>query len=283
MKLYAILLTASSGLLFEFQGAISRHLSASLDAIFIAAAINILVFIIFATVTGIRKKALPKTAHIRSYGLRGSLWFLAFCFYISSLSLIPLADVAALSLSSGLFTAMLGAIVLRETFSHKDIIAITVGFLGTLIIIKPGSALFHYGSILVIISAALWAWNNLIAKQLTKHDDVTTINFYTWSVITLFTLPMAFIYWQSIDLQQLFLLTLAAISLASFMMIVTKAFALADLVTLAPFWFTRPIFAAIFGFIFFAQNPEIWTFIGAAIIIYSAIYITRHHRKIARL
>lgn len=194
-------------------------------------------------------------------------WFLG-------VTLVSLADVQALQFTEPLFAIVLAAVFLREKIGAHRWTATVLGFVGALIIIRPGVVEISLGTLCVLIGAAFYASSKIATKALAHTDSPNTILFYMTVVfIPVSAVPALFVWttpaWE--DILPVFLL--GAFGVAAHACII-RAFAAADASFVIPFDFLRLPFAAIFGFLLYGEQPEIWVWLGAALIFGATYYLT---------
>ena len=197
-----------------------------------------------------------------------------FCGF-TALTLIPLAQMTALSFTTPLFVTIGAVLFLGEVIRARRIAAISVGFLGTLIILQPGVVDVTFGALLALISALTIAMASLIVKTLTRSESQHAI--VTWMVVM--QAPLALIpslwVWQWPDLLTWGFLWGMALSGTIAHLCFTRAFSLVDITALQPLEFIKLPFAVILAWIIFAEWPGLSTFAGGAVIFASTVYITR--------
>ena len=197
-----------------------------------------------------------------------------FCGF-TALTLIPLAQMTALSFTTPLFVTIGAVLFLGEVIRARRIAAICVGFLGTLIILQPGVADLTAGSFLALVHALTIAMASLIVKVLTRSDSQHAI--VTWMVVM--QAPLALIpslwVWQWPDLLTWGFLWGMALSGTIAHLCFTRAFSLVDITALQPLEFIKLPFAVILAWVVFSELPGLWTFVGGAVIFASTVYITR--------
>ena len=146
-------------------------------------------------------------------------------------------------------------------------------------ILRPGHDSFQYASLLVIATTICWSFSNIFVKKLTKTDDTKVIVFIMMVLMTPLSLPLALMVWQTPTYEQLaWLLLLGWISnQAQFSM--THAYSKADMSVVLPFDFSRLLFISILAYIFFGEVIDLWTIIGASIILASSVYVARKEKQ----
>jgi len=204
-----------------------------------------------------------------------------FCFFWA-LSVMPLAEAIALSFTSPFFVTILAVIFLNEVVRARRWSAVAVGFVGAMIILRPGSGTVDWPALAVLFSAFMMAGSIICIKELSKTEPTSAI--YMWMVIYLapITFVPAIFVWKNPSWFELGIAALIGLAGTFGHLLTTKAFSLAETTALIPFDFARLIFAAIVGYVFFSQVPDIWTWVGAAVIALAGIYIAHREARAER-
>jgi drug/metabolite transporter (DMT)-like permease len=231
-----------------------------------------------------------RTKRLNLYISRSALSLFSMLCWFSALPLLPFEQAVALSFTAPLFATICAALVLREAVRGRRWTATILGFIGVLIIVRPDVAgaapiggfegVFAVGAVLAILSALTSAVLTIIVKNLANTEPSDAIVTYMVLLLTPMSLvPAVFVWqWPTAD-QWPWLIAMGA--LGSFgHMCYMRAFAMADASAVMPYDYTRLIFAAVIGYLAFAEVPDLWTWVGAAVIASSAIYIA--HRETVR-
>ena len=194
--------------------------------------------------------------------------------WFSAIGLMHFEKAAALGFSTPLFTTILAIILLKEKIRFHRTAALIIGFIGIIVIIRPGLVPFEIGAGLLLLSAFTFSFVLIIVKKLSSIDESQTIIFYH----LLFSTPIFFIlslfYWQDINLNQLLIFAfMAATGLLSHWCL-AQAFKLSDTTFVMPLQFTKLIWASLIGLFIFSEQPDLWTWFGAIVIFISVVYIT---------
>jgi drug/metabolite transporter (DMT)-like permease len=218
----------------------------------------------------------PLLQVFRGLGLLGSS-----IFFIIGLSFLPIAEATATGFISPLFVTSLSVIFLGEKVGLRRWTATIVGLIGVLIIVRPGTAAFQPAAIFPIISALGWASALVLTRKMSGADHPITTMAY--SAIVGFLVLSVFVpfYWTSPTPTQLAIGVAIGVSSTVGHWIVVLAFRYADASVLAPFSYVQLMWVTLLGFVVFSEIPDIWTFVGAAIIIASGVY-TAHRERVRR-
>lgn len=201
--------------------------------------------------------------------------------YFLAIAYLPLADVIALSFSKPLFVTLGAALLLAEVVKGRRWSAVLVGFLGVLIVLRPGADVISPYALVVLVGTIMGAATSLMIKRLTGVESVSAIVLYQALFATVLSLPLCLLHWRMPDMTEwALLITIGALGTLSWLS-ATRALALIDASAMAPFEFLRLPFAALIAYLMFAEIPELTTWLGGAVIFAAAIYIARREAKAA--
>ena len=222
------------------------------------------------------------TSHLGLLALRGAIAFMVSVCLFSAALLMPLADLTAINFTRPILTSIAAILFLGEVVRLRRWTAIIVGFIGNLIIIRPGFQDLNPGVLFVLAAVAGQTWNSINIKILTRTEAPDTIVVY----YTLFILPLALgpalFVWTTPDLTQLGWLALIGLLGILTQHAITRAFAATDTTVVMAVGFTRLPIAAVIGFMLFGEVPEIWVWIGGTMILASSVYIAHREAVAAR-
>jgi len=258
--------------------ATARHLSAELHPLEIVFFRSLFGFLIFVPVF-VRSGFAPlRTRRLGLHVARGTVMSIVLLLFFTGLATTPLAKATALGYSSPLFATLLAAVVLGEAMRVRRVATIVVGFLGALLILRPGIVGLEAGPILVLLSSAISAVTMILVKLLSRTESALTTTIYMGVVTTPLTLIAAIPVWETPTLAQLgglaFMGGLAGLIHFS----VAQAFRESDMTAVLPVNYTSLLWAAIIGFLAFGEVPDIWTWIGGAIIVAAILHLAYRER-----
>lgn len=221
-----------------------------------------------------------RTKRLGLHLLRGGLTTLTMMGTFTALSLTPVAKVVAIKFSGPLFAAVIAMVVMGELLRMRRVVALLVGFAGTLVIMGTDLSEFDFGSTMALASSVTWAMMFVTVKALSRTESSVTITIYmsmiTFPILGLFAIP----HWTMPNLEQLGLLLLLG-TLGSLVHIcAAQALKNADVTVISPMDFCKLLWVSILGFLIFGEIPTTETWIGAAMIFASATYIAYRERKI---
>ena len=227
-----------------------------------------------------RGGAIFVTSHPRLQLLRGAVAAGSASTFIFAITYVPIADAVAISFVAPFMVTLMGAVILREPVGIRRWAAVILGFIGTLIVLRPGSGAVHPAALLVVIAAFLFAVRQIISRALSDTDKTGTTIVYTAIIgSSILTIPMVFV-WRTPTSEELMILVgIAALAGVAEVMVI-KALELAMAVVVAPVQYTLMIWGTFYGWLIFGQLPDGWTWVGASIIIATGLY-TLHRENVA--
>jgi len=235
--------------------------------------------------------------HMLEY-VRGFFYFLSFTTYMMGIAALPLADVATIRNSAPLMITFLSVVWLGETVGPRHWLALFVGFVGVLFIIKPGSATFNLGSIFALIATLFYALNVMLTRKLRTTDSSATMAYYSSLVylvaaVILAPLPVvvgempdahpsiAFLFraWAMPTFLDLVIMAGLGLVWAGGMYFIARAYSAAQASVAAPFEYIALPISAMWGFLFWQEVPTLATWIGAFLTVGSGLYILYRERQ----
>tara|TARA_B100001121_G_scaffold291639_1_gene292566 strand:- start:200 stop:1087 length:888 start_codon:yes stop_codon:yes gene_type:complete len=192
----------------------------------------------------------------------------------AALMYIPLEQIKAIGFLSPILVVILSVIFLKERIYLIRTFSLILGFIGTIIIIRPGIIEISIGVYMVLASALLWSSVIIITKLMSKTDSALTILTYQYTFVSLFTFPLAIFYWISPSNLSIFYSLLAAIVGTVLHLCINNAYKLSDLSNIQPVWFSQLIFSSIAGVILFGDKIDFYVYLGGIIVFISVLIIT---------
>ncbi len=218
---------------------------------------------------------------VRLHGLRGLVHGIGVLLWFVAIARIPLAEVTSLSFLAPVLTTVGAFLFLGETIRLRRIMAVLAGFLGAMIVLRPGVAVIDIGAVAMLISAPLFAMSTVLAKVVTRTDSAATTVAWLSLIVTLTLLIPALYVWRTPTWEELAWLALIAGLATVGHLCMTQAFKVAELTAIQPVNFLQLVWASLAGYYVFAEEPVIWVWIGGAVIVASATYIA-HREALAR-
>ena len=253
--------------LVSFLVGIVRYLSAFYDPSFIVMVRNIFALAILAPYIYKNYRNIFTRNKLTINILRASSGFLSMTMWFYAVSMIPIADAVSISFIVPSLTTIFAIIFLKEKINIKNWISIIIGFIGVLIIIRPGFKEFNIAYLLMIVSACFWAISNILTKILSASQQPINVVAYLTTIMTILSVPFGVFYIQPLTVFSIFLLiAMAIISNLSYFLL-SKSYSKADLSIVQPFDFTRLIFSALIGYFIFDEKVDLLTIVGSLIIL----------------
>ncbi|MDP6875721.1 MAG: DMT family transporter [Alphaproteobacteria bacterium] len=213
--------------------------------------------------------------------LRGVVHAVSVLLWFYAVTKINLTDLTALSFTSPVFVTIGAFLFLGESFSYRRMMGIIVAFVGAMVVLRPGIEVISIGAIAILISAPFQAGSNLIAKHLAIHTSIYAMVFYLSLFVTLISLVPTLFVWSNPSPYTIAMTFGAAVMATIAHFCWSKSFQIADLSFTQPGFYFTLIWAAAIGFFAYDEIPDIWSGLGAAIIIGATAYITARERRAA--
>lgn len=210
--------------------------------------------------------------------LRSVLVLLATLCMYSALRYLPLADVVAITFLGPLLVTGLSVLVLGERVGPRRWSAVVIGFVGVLVIIRPGLGIAHWAAVLPLLMATFYATYQIVTRMIRGAADPLNSLFYLALVGVVATSVVAPFDWVWPDWRAWLMLIGTGFfgGLGHFAMI--RAYESSPAATIAPFAYTELLWALGVGVIVFGDFPDTWTLVGAAIVAGSGLYVLRRER-----
>ena len=220
-----------------------------------------------------------KTKNLKFYIVRGLFNIPVMILGFGALVYIPFEQFKAMNFLSPIIVVLLSFFIFREKIFKYRILALVIGFLGTVIIIRPGYVEFNIGTIMVLVSLLFWSFIIILSKYVSKDDSPITMVSYQYTLMTFFALPLAIYFWETPSLSSILYVFIGAISGTILHLCLGLAYKYADLSVTQPIWFSGLIFGSVFGYFLFKEIPDLWTWIGGIIVFSSVLIITYNERS----
>jgi drug/metabolite transporter (DMT)-like permease len=236
-------------------------------------------------------RGLPTTKQYKLEFVRGLFYFLSYTTYFMGLAALPLAEVAAIKFSTPLMITVLSVILLKEKVNLRRWLALIVGFIGVLIIIRPGSASFNIGSVFILLNVLTYVFAVLITRRLQTTDSSATMSYYgslVYMVIAMILAPIViaigpmpnaspsivflFRAWSMPTVLDLLIMFGLGLVWAGGMFFTARAYSLTPASVVAPFEYISLPISTMWGFLIWHQFPSLATWIGAFITLVSSLY-----------
>ena len=278
----AVLLMTASTVIFGCMAVCIRLASKQLHPFEIAFFRNFFGFVFILPILARHGPSLLRTSKLPLYLVRCLIGIVAMLAGFWAIVNLPLAQAIALSYSTPLFVTIGAVLVLGEIVRARRWTAVLVGFLGVVLIVRPGSADFTTGSLVALMAAVASASVAISIKFLSRTEHPDAIVLYTtmlWVPMSL--LPALFVWETPVGITWLWIALAGLLGTAAHMLW-TRALKLGDASMLTPISFLQILVVAVFGYFLFDEVLDRWTVLGAAIIFGSTVYIARRETRLAR-
>ena len=276
------LLALLAGLLFQCLNVTIKVLTHELPPMLVAwgrwitGILVIAPFVLHSGFAGLR------TQDLKLHGFRAIFHTSGYAFWYSGVALIPLATTAALSFTGPIFVTLGAALFLGEKVRWQRWAGVLVGFLGVLVVIRPGLVALEPGAMLMLAAVPLIAGSNLVAKVVAGRDTPAQIVFWQSLFGLVCFTPLGIWFWQVPTAAQCGLFLLAGIFGTAGYFLITWAFRLLDISALQPLAFVGIVWATLFDLLVFGTTADAWTFLGAGIIVAATTWIAHRESRARR-
>ena len=227
-------------------------------------------------------RGLPRTTQLPRYFLRSAIGLGSMLCGFWAIGHLPLTQAVSLSYSTPLFVTIAAVLWLGENVRMRRWAAVILGFIGVLVIVRPGSADFTPGTLVAVLAAVLSAVVAIQIKQLTRTDSADTVVFYTYAFwVPLSLVPALFVWIWPSGIAWLWLAATGVFGTLG-QLLWTRALRLGEVSALTPISFMQLPLVALFGWALFGESLDRWTVLGAAIILASNAYIAHREALLAR-
>jgi drug/metabolite transporter (DMT)-like permease len=226
-----------------------------------------------------RNKNFYKTKNIKLQLTRSLISVIETVFFVSSFKYLSLATVHSVASLAPVFVVILSMLILRERIDKTLWAIIFFGFVGVIIILRPGFDIFDIKSLLPLGAGFFFGLYQVITKKVSENDSDETSLFFTSIFGLIIISGLAVYFWHPLTYSSFFILPIIGVmmTLAHYSLIIALARAPAS--KIQPFHFTLIFWAIIFGYIFYGDIPDVPTFIGALLIASSGIFVIKNQTK----
>jgi drug/metabolite transporter (DMT)-like permease len=192
---------------------------------------------------------------------------------------LALATAIALSFTRPLIFIFLAVLFLGEVIRWRRWTATAIGFIGVMIMVRPGTEAFEFAAVVAILGAAFGAANHTFIKILTRTEHQLTVLFYPTLFNAVAMLIPAIYVWVMPTWQEFVLMFIVAVILAGTQACIFQSYKSGEATAVSPFQYARLLFGGLIGFLVFSEIPDAWTFVGAGVIVGSGFYIARRQMR----
>ncbi len=197
------------------------------------------------------------------------------------LMLMPLADVTAITFAAPLFVVALSWPILGERVRLASWVSVAIGFLGVVIVARPGLDSFTWVAVFPLASALLFGIYQVLTRLVSRGDPPATTLAWTIVIGFVLTTPLLAFDWKSGSLSGWLLVILTGLMFGAAHFLLIRAFAMAPAALLTPFTYTQMVAAVLFGMLVLSEMPDPWTLAGTALIVLAGLYVLRPPKRAA--
>ena len=210
----------------------------------------------------------PGLQLFRAFCLFGATFFM----YIA-ITRMQLGDAAAIQFLAPVLMTAFSGVLLGEHVGQRRWMAVGFGFIGVLLVARPGSGVLGWNALLPLATAFLLAGYMMLTRVIRDKDDPATTTFYSTALGALILSVLVIFYWQTLSPFQWGLMVTMGTAGAIGHFMLVKAFHSAEASVLAPFTYSQVVGAIAWGLVVFRDIPSLWTLSGASIVVGSGLYI----------
>ena len=214
------------------------------------------------------------TKNLKIHILRSALNLPAMLLGFAALAMLPLEKMTAIHFIVPIIVTILAVIFLKEKIYLYRSIALVMGFLGMLIILRPGIIDISIGIYMALISSLIWSVVIILTKKVSKDDSAITILSHQYVYMSLFSFPLVIYFWDQPNLKTIIFILCAAMSGTILHIALNHAYKLVDVTMTQPYSFLGLVVSSIIGYFVFSDKPDFYTWLGASVIFCGVLLIS---------
>ncbi len=214
------------------------------------------------------------TKNLKIHILRSALNLPAMLLGFAALAMLPLEKMTAIHFIVPIIVTILAVIFLKEKIYLYRSIALVIGFLGMLIILRPGIIDISIGIYMALISSLIWSVVIILTKKVSKDDSAITILSHQYVYMSLFSFPLVIYFWDQPSLKTIIFILCAAMSGTILHIALNHAYKLVDVTMTQPYSFLGLVVSSIIGYFVFSDKPDFYTWLGASVIFCGVLLIS---------
>lgn len=214
------------------------------------------------------------TKNLKIHILRSALNLPAMLLGFAALAMLPLEKMTAIHFIVPIIVTILAVIFLKEKIYLYRSIALVIGFLGMLIILRPGIIDISIGIYMALISSLIWSVVIILTKKVSKDDSAITILSHQYVYMVLFSFPLVIYFWDQPSLKTIIFILCAAMSGTILHIALNHAYKLVDVTMTQPYSFLGLVVSSIIGYFVFSDKPDFYTWLGASVIFCGVLLIS---------
>ena len=214
------------------------------------------------------------TKNLKIHIVRSALNLPAMLLGFAALAMLPLEKMTAIHFIVPIIVTILAVIFLKEKIYLYRSIALVMGFLGMLIILRPGIIDISIGIYMALISSLIWSVVIILTKKVSKDDSAITILSHQYVYMSLFSFPLVIYFWEQPSLNTIIFILCAAMSGTVLHIALNHAYKLVDVTMTQPYSFLGLVVSSIIGYFVFSDKPDFYTWLGASVIFCGVLLIS---------
>ena len=214
------------------------------------------------------------TSNLKIHILRSALNLPAMLLGFAALAILPLEKITAIHFVVPLLVTILAVIFLKEKIYLYRSLALIIGFLGVLIILRPGIVDISIGIYMALTSSLIWSVVIVLTKKVSKDDSAITILSHQYLYMSLFSLPLVIYFWDQPNFKTIIFILCAAMSGTILHIALNHAYKLVDVSMTQPYSFLGLVVSSVIGYFVFSDKPDLYTWLGASVIFCGVILIS---------
>ncbi|MBW3095971.1 DMT family transporter [Pseudohoeflea sp. DP4N28-3] len=222
------------------------------------------------------------TASPGAHLLRGVLWTCAASTFFLGLRYLGLAEATTLVFAAPIFIVTLSSLFLKEKVGWRRWTAVLVGFLGVLVVVRPGMATFQLVALLPVSTALFYALLMIGSRLVDPRESPWTVMLYLVTFGALTSGVLAPFFWTAVRPEDIWLFVGTAILGTAAMTMITQAFRFSSASVVAQFEYTGLLWAILLGWLIWREVPDLATLVGAGIIVSTGLYIIFRERQLQK-
>ena len=256
-----------------------RYLAQDFHVFFIVMVRNFLALLLLLPQILHQRREIFKTKRLGLHLFRGCNGLVSMYLWFFIVTLIPLSEAVSISFVVPILSSVVAIYYLKEVAKKELFLSCLLGFVGVLIILRPGFREFVGAHFLCLVSLILWTISNVAIKVMTKTEKPQTIVVYMTIIMLVTSIPFGIFHLQALTLENLLVFVLLGLVSNGLHFAISNAYRLTDLSYVQPIDFMRLVFTAIFAYFVFGEIIDFWVIIGSMVILLGVILILPKRKR----
>lgn len=220
-----------------------------------------------------------RVVSVKGQALRGLCVIASSFLFVTGLRYLPLADAIAVAFTGPLFVTAMAPYALGERVGWRRRLAVLAGFLGVLIMARPGGEAMQWALLFPLGAALFGGTRDLITRHISRSETTVAVLCVTTLMVVLAGLATLPLGWAPLRAGDLWVFAASGTLIAGAHYLMIEAFRLGEAALVAPFKYTSMVWAVLFGFLFFGDLPDAWTLAGAGVVVLAGFYVLRRETR----